>query len=58
VDRFVGRHFAFDGIEKANEFLMPVALDTAPDDLAFKDIEGGEQGSVALGLRGGRLLRL
>ena len=24
VDRFVGRHLALDGIEKADEFLMPV----------------------------------
>ncbi len=23
MDRFVGRHLTFDGIEKANEFLMP-----------------------------------
>src|SRR5207302_11025558 len=45
-----GRHFAFDGIEKADELLMSVALHTAPDDLAFQDIEGGEQsgGAVAL----------
>src|SRR5207237_2606766 len=50
VDRFVGRHFAFDGIEKADEFLMPAALHTAPDDLAFKDIEGGEQGGGAVAL--------
>jgi hypothetical protein len=27
---------ALDGIEKADEFLMPVALHAAPDDLAFK----------------------
>ncbi len=47
VDRFVGRHRALDGIEKADEFLMPVALHPAPDDLAFKDVEGGEQGGGA-----------
>jgi hypothetical protein len=47
MDRFVGRHLAFDGIEKADEFLIPVALHTAPDDLAFQDIEGGEQGAAA-----------
>ena len=58
VDRFVGRHLTFDGIEKADELLMPVALHTAPDDLAIKDIEGGEQGGGAPRLRGGRLLRL
>src|SRR5438105_13841973 len=50
VDRFAGRHLALDGIEKADELLMSVALHTAPDDLAFQDIEGGEQsgGAVAL----------
>ena len=40
MDRLVGRHLALDGIEKADEFLMPVALHAAPDDLAFKDIAG------------------
>src|ERR1700687_5976035 len=50
VDRFVGRHVALDGIEKADEFLMPVALHTALDDLAFKDVEGGEQGGGAVAL--------
>jgi hypothetical protein len=29
---------------------MPVALHTAPDDLAFKDVEGGEQGGGAVAL--------
>jgi hypothetical protein len=32
VDRFVGRHLTLDGIEKADELLMPVALHTAADD--------------------------
>ena len=50
VDRFVSRHFTFDGIEKANELLMPVALHTAPDDLAFEDVEGGKQGGGAVAL--------
>jgi hypothetical protein len=50
VDRFVGRHLTFDGIEKADRFLMPVALHTAPDDLAFEDIEGGEQGGGPVAL--------
>ena len=50
VDRFGGRHLVLDGIEKADEFLMPVALHAAPDDLAFKDIEGGEQGGGAIAL--------
>ena len=29
---------------------MPVALHTAPDDLAFEDVEGGEQGGGAVAL--------
>ena len=58
MDRLVGRHLAFDGIEKADELLMPVALHAAPDDLAFQDIEGGKQGGGAPRLRGGRLWRL
>jgi hypothetical protein len=30
MDRPVGRDLALDGIEKANEFLMPVALQSPP----------------------------
>ena len=48
VDRFGGRHLVLDGIEKADEFLMPVALHAAPDDLAFEDIEGGKPGGGAV----------
>src|SRR5689334_21540823 len=50
VDRFIGRHFALDGVEKADEFLMPVALHTATGDLALEDIEGGEQAGGAVPL--------
>ena len=50
VDRLVGRHLAFDRIEKADEFLVPMALHAAPDDLALKDVESGEQGSGAVAL--------
>ena len=39
VDRLVGRHLALDGIEKADEFLVPVALHAAADDFALEDIE-------------------
>ena len=42
MDRLVGRHLALDGIEKADEFLVPVAQHAVPDDLAFQNIEGGE----------------
>jgi hypothetical protein len=48
VDRLVGRYLALDGIEKTDEFLMPVALHATPDDLAFEDIEGGKQGDGAV----------
>jgi hypothetical protein len=30
MDGLVGRHLTLDGIEKANEFLVPVALHAAP----------------------------
>ena len=50
MDHLVGRHFTLDGIEKADEFLLPVALHAAPDDFAFQDIEGGEQGGGAVAL--------
>src|SRR5271156_1350288 len=50
MDRLVGRYLAFDGIEKADEFLVPVTLHAAPDDLAFPDVEGGEQGGGTVAL--------
>ena len=50
MDHLVGRHFTLDGIEKADEFLVEVALHAAPDDFAFQDIEGGEQGGGAVAL--------
>ena len=58
MDRLVSRDLMLDGVEKAEEFLVSVALHTASDDLAFQDIEGGEQGGGAPRLREGRLLRL
>src|SRR5262245_58451502 len=33
----------FDGIEEADELLMPVALHAASDDLALEHVEGGEE---------------
>src|ERR1700730_13118398 len=36
MDGLVGRHVARDGIEKADKFLVPVALHAAADDLAFE----------------------
>ena len=48
MDRLVGRHLALDGIEKADELLVPVALHAAADDFALEDIEDGEQGGGAM----------
>jgi hypothetical protein len=41
---------SLDLVEKSDEFLMPMLLHAAPDDLAFEDVKGGEQcgGAVAL----------
>jgi hypothetical protein len=39
-----------DSIEKADQFLMAMALQAAPDDLAFEDIEGGGPGGGAVAL--------
>jgi len=42
----LGRDFAVDRIEKADELLMPVAAHTLADDLAVEHVERGEQGCV------------
>jgi hypothetical protein len=36
MDRLVGRDFALDGIEEADEFAVAVALHAAPDDRPLK----------------------
>jgi hypothetical protein len=43
MDHFAGGHLGFDGVEEADELLMPVALHTAANDSAVEDIERGEQ---------------
>ena len=43
VDGFVGGNLSLDLVEEADELLMPMLLHAAPDDLAFEDVEGGEQ---------------
>ena len=48
VDRFLGRHLRLDGIEKADELLVPVSLHVAADDGAVEDVEGGEQRGCAV----------
>src|SRR5215469_16736005 len=56
VDDLASRDLGLDRIEKADEFLMPVALHAAADDLAVEHVEGGEQsgGAVALVVMGHR----
>ena len=50
VNDFAGWHLGLEGIEEADELLMPMALHTAADDPAFEHIESGEQrgGAVTL----------
>ena len=43
VDDFAGRHVPFDGVEKANEFLMPMLLHAASDDRPIKNIQRGKE---------------
>ena len=50
LDDPAGWHRPLDGIEKADEFLMSMTLHAASDDLAFKDVESGEQGGGAMAL--------
>jgi len=50
VDGLARRDLALDGVEEADELLMPVALHASPDDLAFQHVEGGEQGGRAVAL--------
>jgi hypothetical protein len=45
VDRLAGRDLALDGIEKADEFAMTDALQTAADDGAVEHAERGERES-------------
>jgi hypothetical protein len=40
VDRLAGRDLAFDGVQKPEELLMPVALRATADDLALQHVEG------------------
>ena len=43
MDDFADRDLRLDGVEKADELLMAVALHTAADHLALEHIESGEQ---------------
>jgi hypothetical protein len=48
VDGHAGRDLALDGVQEADELLMPVAPHAAADDFAFQHVEGGEQGGRAM----------
>ena len=48
VDGLIFRQFSLDGVEEADELLMPVALHVAADDGAVENIEGSKQGRGAM----------
>ena len=50
VDHLARRHGALDGVEEAEELLVPVALHALADDRAVEDIEGREQRGRAVPL--------
>jgi hypothetical protein len=43
VDDLACREVALEGVEKADELLMAVALHVPPEDLAGQHVEGGEE---------------
>ena len=50
VDQLAGWDVALDGVEEADELLMPVALHAVTDHSAVDDVEGGEQRRCAMAL--------
>src|SRR4051812_38148733 len=50
MDQLAGRDRALDGIEKANELLVGMALHAAAEDHADERVEGGKQSSRAVAL--------
>ncbi|MDF2809947.1 MAG: hypothetical protein K0S56_978 [Microvirga sp.] len=50
VNRLASRDLALDGVEEADELLMPVPLHAAADDITLQDVESGEQGGRAVAL--------
>jgi len=50
VDHFAGRDGALDGVEKADEFLVGMALHAAPVHDAVERVEGGKQSGGAMPL--------
>ena len=57
MDHLAGRHLTLDGVEKADELLVPVLLHAPADDRAVENIESREQrgGAVTLVVVGYRL---
>jgi hypothetical protein len=47
VDDLAGWDVGFDRIEEANELLMAATLHATADNLAFQDVECGEQSGCA-----------
>ena len=43
VDQLAGRHLALNGVQKADELLVAVALHAAADNAAVQCVESGEQ---------------
>jgi len=50
VDRLAGRNLALDGVEKAGELLMPMALHVAADDGSVEHVHGRKQRGRAVPL--------
>ena len=50
MDQLAGRDSALDGIEEADELLMPVSLHAAAEDDAIERVEGGKRGGRAVPL--------
>ncbi len=50
VDQLASRHLGLNGVEEADELLMPEALHTEADDPAVQHVQGGEQGGDAVPL--------
>jgi hypothetical protein len=47
VDDLSGWNLVFDGVEEADELLMPMLLHASSDDHAVEHIEGSEQGGCS-----------
>ena len=50
VNELSGRHLRLNGIQEADELLVPMALHTSADDLAFEHVESSEQRRCAVAL--------